>query len=109
MPDFVIEDWWLEANEDDQAPRHVHHVAEEGFVCLEGDLEVEVDGSRHAVQPGTFIVVPRGSVHTFATRRGAHVLAVMSPDVAALIEELHQPMSDDDREALWGRYRSSLA
>jgi hypothetical protein len=33
----------------------------------------------------------------------------MSPDVAALIEELHQPMSDDDREALWGRYRSSLA
>jgi quercetin dioxygenase-like cupin family protein len=109
MPDFVIRDWKLEANEGDQAPRHVHHAADEAFVCLDGDLVVEVDGSRRAVQPGTFVVVPRGSVHTFATLRGAHVLAVMGPDVAALVDELHQPMSDEERTAVWRRYRSSLA
>jgi quercetin dioxygenase-like cupin family protein len=109
MADFVLKDWRLEASLGDQAPLHVHHAAEEAFVCLDGDLEVVVDGSRHKVQPGTFIVVPRGSVHTFATGRGAHVIAVMSPEVASLIDELHQPTSDDDRAALWGRYRSSLA
>jgi quercetin dioxygenase-like cupin family protein len=109
MPDFVISDWWLEGNEGDQAPPHVHHDAEEGFINIEGDLEVEVDGSRHDVQPGTFVVVPRGSVHTFRTRRGAHVLAVMSPDVAALIDDLHQPMNDEQKAAVWRRHRSSLA
>jgi quercetin dioxygenase-like cupin family protein len=108
MADFVVKDWRLEASESDQAPLHVHHAGEEAFICLDGDLEVVVDGTRHKLQPGTFIVVPRGSLHTFATRRGAHVLAVMSPEVAALIDELHQPMSDDDQAAVWGRYRSSL-
>jgi hypothetical protein len=48
-------------------------------------------------------------VHTFATRRGAHVLAVMSPEVAELIDRLHEPMSTGDAQALWGRYHSSLA
>ena len=109
MPDFIIRDWRLEPNEGDQAPLHVHHAAEEAFVCLDGDLEVEVDGSRHDVPPGTFVVVPRGSVHTFATPRGAHVLVVLNPEVAALIDELHEPMSDDDTAASWVRYRSSLA
>jgi quercetin dioxygenase-like cupin family protein len=109
MPDFVIRDWRLEASEGDQAPLHVHHAAEEAFVCLDGHLQVEVDGSRHDVQPGMFIVVPRGSIHTFATPGGAHVLVVMSAHVAELVDRLHQPMSDDEREALWGRYQSSLA
>ncbi len=93
MPDFVLRDWRLDAGEGDQAPLHVHHRGEEAFICLDGDLEVEVDGLRHDVEPGTFIVVPRGAVHTFATRRGAHVLAVMSPEIAELIDRLHEPMS----------------
>lgn len=109
MPDFVVRAWWLEANEGDQAPLHVHHAAEEAFICIEGDLEVEVDGARQDVEPGSFVVVSRGSVHTFATRRGAHVLAVMGPEVAALVDELHEPMSDDERAAVWGRHGSSLA
>ena len=48
-----------------------------------------------------FIVVRRGAVHTFATRGGAHVLAVMSPEIAELIDKLHEPMSSDDSTALW--------
>jgi quercetin dioxygenase-like cupin family protein len=109
MPDFVLRDWRLDAGEGDQAPLHVHHGGEEAFICLDGRLEVEVDGLRHDVEPGTFIVVPRGAVHTFATRRGAHVLAVMSPEIAELIDRLHAPMSTGDAQALWGRYHSSLA
>ena len=109
MPDFVLRDWRLDAGEGDQAPLHVHHGGEEAFICLDGHLEVEVDGLRHDVEPGTFIVVPRGAVHTFATRGGAHVLAVMSPEIAELIDRLHEPMSTGDAQALWGRYHSSLA
>jgi hypothetical protein len=45
---------------------------EEAFICLEGQLEVEVE-------------------------------------IAELIDRLHEPMSAADRDALWGRYRSSLA
>ena len=109
MPDFVIRDWRLDAGQRDQAPLHVHHGGEEAFICLDGHLEVEVNGSRHEVPPGTSIVVPRGAVHTFATRGGAHVLAVMSPEIAELIDKLHEPMSADDSKAVWGRYRSALA
>ena len=107
--DFVARDWRLDANEGDQAPLHVHHGGEEAFICLEGQLEVEVDGVRHGVDPGAFIVVPRGAVHTFATRGGAHVIAVMSPEIAELIDKLHEPMSAADSKALWDRYHSSLA
>jgi quercetin dioxygenase-like cupin family protein len=108
MSDFVIRSWRLDASEGDQAPLHVHHGGEEAFICLDGQLQVEVDGLRQEVDPGTFIVVPRGAVHTFASPGGAHVLAVMGPEIAELIDELHEPMSADDRKALWGRYHSSL-
>jgi quercetin dioxygenase-like cupin family protein len=107
MSKFVIRDWRLDASEGDQAPLHVHHGGEEAFICLDGQLEVEVDGLRRDVYPGTFIVVPRGAAHTFATRGGAHVLAVMSPEIAELIDKLHEPMSAADRKGLWGRYQSS--
>lgn len=109
MPDFVIRDWRLDARQGDQAPLHVHHGGEEAFICLDGHLEVEVDGIRHEVPPGRSIVVPRGAVHTFATRRGAHVLAAMSPEIAELIDTLHEPMSADDSKAVWDRYRSALS
>ena len=35
-------------------------------------------------------------------------LAVMSPEIAELIDKLHEPMSAADSKALWGRYQSSL-
>jgi hypothetical protein len=33
----------------------------------------------------------------------------MSPEIAELIEKLHEPMTSAQRDGLWGRYRSSLA
>ena len=109
MSDFVVRDWRLDANRGDQAPLHVHHGGEEAFICLEGQLEVEVDGVRHGVDPGAFIVVPRGAVHTFATPGGAHVIAVMSPEIAELIDKLHEPMSAAESKDLWDRNHWSLA
>jgi hypothetical protein len=58
--------------------------------------------------PGEFVVVPRGAVHTFASRGGGHVVAVMSPEIADLIDGLHSPLSDEELTALWERCRSSV-
>ena len=109
MADFVIRDWHLDPYDGDQAPLHIHHAGEEAFICLDGELEVFVAGSRERVDPGGFFAVPRGSPHTFASRGGAHVLAVMSPEIAELIDGLHEDLSVDELSALWSRCRSSLA
>jgi quercetin dioxygenase-like cupin family protein len=107
-PDFVIREWLLEPYDGDQAPTHIHHEGEEAFICLDGDLEVMVDGSRATVPPGGYALVPRGKEHTFATPGGGHVLAVMSPEIAELIDGLHADLDEDERAALWERCRSSL-
>jgi quercetin dioxygenase-like cupin family protein len=108
MADFVIREWQLEPYDGDQAPPHIHHAGEEAFVCISGDLEVQVADARQRVAPGDFVFVPRDTAHTFATRDGAHVLVVMSPEIAELIDGLHAPLSDGERAALWERCRSSV-
>lgn len=108
MPDFVIRDWQLDPYEGDQAPTHVHHAGEEAFICIDGDLEVVVDGVRRRVAPGEHVVVPRGTAHTFASPGGGHVLAVMSPEIADLIDGFHTARTDEERAALWARCRSSI-
>jgi quercetin dioxygenase-like cupin family protein len=108
MADFVIRESRLDPQEGDQAPLHIHHAGEEAFVCLSGDLEVLIDGTRERVTPGNFVLVPRDSEHTFATPNGAHVLAVMSPEIAELIDGLHAALSETEPVALWERCRSSL-
>jgi mannose-6-phosphate isomerase-like protein (cupin superfamily) len=91
-----------------QEPLHVHRGSEEPFICLEGQLEVEVDGLCHEVDPGTFIVL----VEPFTPSplgKETHLLAVMSREIAELIDRLHEPTSAADSKAPWGHYRSSLA
>ena len=105
----MIRDWRLEPYDGDQAPTHVHHAGEEAFICLVGDLEVTLDGSTATVPAGGYALVPRGTAHTFASRRSGHVFAVMSPEIAELIDGLHADLSEDEREGLWERCRSSLA
>jgi len=107
--DFVIREWHLEPYDGDQAPLHVHHAGEEAFVCIGGDLEVVVGNAREPVAPGRFVLIPRGTVHTFTTRGGAQVIAIMSPEIADLIDGLHTAVSDEDRAAVWEQCHSALA
>jgi quercetin dioxygenase-like cupin family protein len=108
VSEFVIRDWQLDPYDGDQAPLHVHHAGDEAFVCIDGDLQVVVGDARRSVEPGTFVFIPRGIAHTFAAPSGAHVLAVMSPPVAELIDRLHDAASDADRRSLWERFDSTL-
>ena len=73
---LVEEDFW-----GDPTPLHRHVGAEEAFYVLSGRLAVWVDGVEAAVDPGAFVVVPRGAAH--AARRLGHepvrMLTLISP------------------------------
>jgi mannose-6-phosphate isomerase-like protein (cupin superfamily) len=109
MADFVVRRWELDPYPGDQAPPHVHFHADEAFAVVTGELEVLLGSERRVLGPGDFVVVPAGTTHTFATHggTGATVIVVMTPDVAALVEELHQ-VSDEERAALWAKYHSAV-
>jgi quercetin dioxygenase-like cupin family protein len=110
MADFVIRRWDLAHFPGDQAPPHVHHGGDEAFCVLRGRLEVLIGDERRILAAGDFVTVPAGTAHTFATvdEAGAEVLAVMTPEIDELVSALHGAGTDEERAAVWSRYRSSV-
>ncbi len=47
------------------SPYHRHHLEDEAFYVLEGELAVVVDGKWMQAGPGTFVFGPRGIPHGF--------------------------------------------
>ena len=107
MADFVMQRWDLEPAPYPQAPLHIHDRGDEGFVVLRGELEVTLDREVRRLGEGEFVIVPAGTAHTFATvdDTPASVLVTMTPQIEALVRELHQ-VSDDERPLVWARYDS---
>jgi len=61
-------------------PLHRHPDCDEAVYVLEGALILQVEGEDHAVGPGGFAVVPRGTEHALlVTSPTARVLAFMAP------------------------------
>ncbi len=59
---------------------HVHDLAEEHFVVLEGELNFEVGDQRFTASEGDLVHVPRGVVHAFTvSSRRARTLATYTP------------------------------
>lgn len=74
-------------------PRHTHHVADECIYVLDGELDIQFDGSVHTMGRGQFVLLPHGVPH--AIRPGSNppprVVQISSPGgwecvVEALIE-----------------------
>ena len=109
VADFVVRRWDLRPYPGDQAPPHIHHKGDEAFCVVDGQLEVLCGTTRHRLGAGDYLVVPAGTVHTFATVDGvgARVIVVMTPQIDALVQALHQPHVGDWTE-LWDRYDSEL-
>ena len=103
----MIREWNLSGYPTDQAPLHVHHAGDEGFIVLDGLLEVQDGETRHHLEAGQLHVVRAGSAHTFATHTGARVLCVMTPEIDSLVHDLHDP-DVTDLAAVWAAHRSSL-
>jgi mannose-6-phosphate isomerase-like protein (cupin superfamily) len=86
-------------------PFHLHREAEEAFYVLEGELTVFTEGRTLAAPAGSFVLVPRGTVHSLANRGAVPVrwLTLISPAwVSGWIQE--EAADPDDREAIYLRY-----
>jgi mannose-6-phosphate isomerase-like protein (cupin superfamily) len=85
-------------------PFHIHREGEEAFFVLDGELTV-FDGDRPlTAAAGTFVLIPRGTVHTIANRGTVPVrwLTLISPAwISGWIEE---ETGEDDPTGVWERY-----
>jgi quercetin dioxygenase-like cupin family protein len=108
MGDFVIRRWQLAHYEGPQAPPHVHERGDEAFCVVRGRLRVLTGDTWVELGPGEHVTIPAGTTHTFATAdpAGADVLAVMTPEVDALVNALHQAADDTERAAVWARHHA---
>ncbi|MEU6343721.1 cupin domain-containing protein [Streptomyces sp. NPDC046977] len=60
-------------------PPHAHHDFMKVIYVLEGRYDFRVGDATFSGGPGTVVVVPRGSQHTFTTPTGGRALFVSSP------------------------------
>ena len=62
-------------------PTHIHSREDELFTCVQGRVEVELDGVRHVLGPGDSLLMPRGVPHVFRNPfdEETRVIAVVSP------------------------------
>ena len=65
----------------DGPPRHIHKTEEEAFYTLEGEINMLVGERTIRAAAGSFVLIPRGTVHTMARsgQKPAKFLAVYSP------------------------------
>jgi mannose-6-phosphate isomerase-like protein (cupin superfamily) len=86
-------------------PFHLHREAEEAFYVLEGELTVFTEGHTLAAPAGSFVLIPRGAVHSLANRGAVPVrwLTLISPAwVSGWIQA--EAADPDDRAAIYLRY-----
>jgi mannose-6-phosphate isomerase-like protein (cupin superfamily) len=93
-------------------PPHRHTNCSEAYFVLDGLVAVCVDDEDLAVGPEGFVLVPRGTRHTFgnAGEREARLLVIHAPAMDAYFAGLHdlwsrdQPPSPDEERALMARF-----
>ena len=78
-------------------PPHIHHLEEEQFYILEGQLTYSVGDQIFEVRTGDFIHIPRGTVHSF--RNGPKPSRLLATFAPAGIEGFFREVGDrvDDR------------
>jgi|SRR4051794_29758733 quercetin dioxygenase-like cupin family protein len=86
----------------DMPPLHIHHATDEGFLLLEGELTLFLPGQEVALEPGGFVLAPRGVPHAYRVGDApARFLALSLPggfeafvrDVAALEDRSPQTLT----------------
>ena len=93
-------------------PAHRHTNCSEGYFVLDGVVAVVVEGTERLVGPEGFVLVPRGTAHTFGNggEREARLLVIHAPAMDAYFAELHElwnrgePPAPADERGLMARY-----
>jgi mannose-6-phosphate isomerase-like protein (cupin superfamily) len=93
-------------------PPHRHTNCSEAYFVLEGRVTVVVEGDDLTLGPEQFVLVPRGTAHTFgnAGEVEARLLVIHAPAMDAYFAGLHdlwdraEPPSTDEERALMARF-----
>jgi len=93
-------------------PPHRHTNCSEAYFVLDGVVSVIVEGEELTVGPEGFVLVPRGTAHTFgnAGHDEARLLVIHAPAMDAYFADLHdlwnreEPPSPDEERALMTRF-----
>jgi len=89
-------------------PPHRHTNCSEAYFVLEGLVSVVVEGEELLVGPDQFVLVPRGTAHTFGNggEDEARLLVIHAPAMDAYFAGLHElwnrgdPPSPEEEQAL---------
>ncbi|MDP9219965.1 MAG: cupin domain-containing protein [Actinomycetota bacterium] len=62
-------------------PTHIHSREDELFICVSGQVRIELDGQEHILGPGASLLMPRGVPHMFHNPfdEETRIVAVVSP------------------------------
>lgn len=94
------------------APLHVHHSDDEAWYVLEGRLRFTLGDREVEAGAGGAVFAPRGTPHTYwnPDTEPARYLLVMTPNIRALINELHTPeaRNPETMREIYRRHDSEL-
>jgi mannose-6-phosphate isomerase-like protein (cupin superfamily) len=93
-------------------PRHIHYSCDELFYVLEGEVLFLVGERQVSAQPGTFVFIPRGTVHAakvIGTEPGKVLSAYIPGGLEHSFEEFAQLRTEqpDDVNRSTGRGRTA--
>jgi mannose-6-phosphate isomerase-like protein (cupin superfamily) len=96
-------------------PPHRHVNCSEAYFVLDGLVAVVVEDEELTVEPEGFVLVPRGTAHTFgnAGEAEARLLVIHAPAMDAYFAGLHdlwnraEPPPPDEERALMARFGMS--
>jgi quercetin dioxygenase-like cupin family protein len=65
----------------DGPPAHLHEAQDESWYVLEGELRFKLGSEMHSAPAGSFVFVPRGTVHAFQNvgEAPARILVIFNP------------------------------
>ena len=78
-------------------PPHIHHREDETFYVLEGEVELFVNGRVIEAATGTFVNIPRGTLHTFrntGTDPARLLVSVVPGGFEKFFYEIGEPATD---------------
>jgi mannose-6-phosphate isomerase-like protein (cupin superfamily) len=93
-------------------PPHRHTNCSEAYFVLDGLVAVVIEGEELTVGPEGFVLVPRGTAHTFGNAGDdeARLLVIHAPAMDAYFAGLHElwnrpePPTPDEERALMARF-----
>jgi len=78
-------------------PPHIHHREDESFYVLEGEIEFLEDERTFLAGAGSFVHIPRGTLHRFknvGTKSSRALMMVMPAGLEKMFEEIATPATD---------------